>query len=123
MSPAGKSRFTRFLASANTRAEADRLAALRKRRENAEKKRQLVTRKIEHNVREDQKTCPKCGGHDFTRLGGGETTEVYELVPARVERQVHIQEKVRCRCGETIITADPPAKVYDKARFGPSFMA
>lgn len=105
------------------RAEADRIAALRKRRENAEKKRHLVTRAIEHKVREDQKTCPKCGGHDFTRLGGGEKTEVYELVPARVERQVHVQEKLRCRCGETIITADPPAKVYDKARFGPSFMA
>jgi transposase len=105
------------------RAEADRIAALRIRRENAEKKRQLVTRKIEHKAREDQKTCPKCGGHDFSRLGGGETTEVYELVPARVERQVHVQEKLRCRCGETIITADAPAKVFDKTRFGPTFMA
>jgi len=104
-------------------AEAARIAALQKRRENAEKKRQLVTRKIEHKVREEQKTCPKCGGHDFSRLGGGEVTELYDLVPARVERQLHIQEKLRCRCGETIITADPPAKVYDKARFGPTFMA
>ena len=65
------------------RAEADRIAALRTRRENAEKKRQLVTRKIEHKVREDQKTCPKCGGHDFSRLGGGDVTELYEPVPAK----------------------------------------
>jgi transposase len=105
------------------RAEADRIAALRTRRENAEKKRQLVTRKIDHKVREDQKVCPRCGGHDFSRLGGGETSEMYELVPSRVERQIHIQEKLRCRCGEAIITADPPARVYDKARFGPTFMA
>ena len=105
------------------RAEAERIAALRTRREHAEKKRQLVTRTIEHKVREEQKVCPKCGGRAFSRLGGGETTEMYELVPSRVERQVHVQEKLRCRCGETIITADPPAKVYDKARFGPSFMA
>jgi transposase len=104
-------------------AEAARIAAQQKRRENAEKKRQLVTRKIEHRVREDQKTCPKCGGHDFSRLGGGDVTEMYELVPAKVERQLHVQEKLRCRCGEAIITADPPAKVYDKARFGPTFMA
>jgi transposase len=48
---------------------------------------------------------------------------VYELVSARIERQLHIQEKARCRCGETIITADPPAKVFDKTRFGPTFMA
>jgi transposase len=105
------------------RAEEERIAALQKRRENAEKKRQLVTRKIEHRVPEDQKTCPKCGGHDFTPLGAGKMTEVYELVPARVERQLHVQEKLRCRCGETILTADGPPKVYDKARFGPTFMA
>ena len=30
---------------------------------------------------------------------------------------------LRCRCGETIITADGPARVYDRARFGPTFMA
>jgi transposase len=105
------------------RAETERIAAQQKRRENAEKKRQLVARKIVHEVREDQKTCPKCGGHDFTLLGEGKTTELYELVPARVERQVHVQQKARCRCGETIITADGPAKVFDKARFGPTFMA
>jgi transposase len=76
-----------------------------------------------HEVREDQKTCPKCGGHEFTGLGEGKVTELYELVPARVERQVHVQQKARCRCGETIITADGPAKVFDKTRFGPTFMA
>jgi transposase len=84
------------------KAEAARVAALRTRRENIEKRRQLSTRKIEHKVREDQKTCPKCGGHDFSRLGGGDVTELYDLVPAKVERQLHVQEKLRCRCGETI---------------------
>jgi len=105
------------------RAEAERIASQQKRRENAEKKRQLVTRKIVHEVREDLKSCPKCGGHDFTPLGEGKVTELYELVPARIERQVHVQQKVRCRCGETIITAGAPAKVFDKTRFGPTFIA
>jgi transposase len=105
------------------RAEADRIAALQTRRENAEKKRQLVTRRIEHKVREEQKVCPKCGGHDFAPLGDGLMTELYELVPAVVERQLHVQEKLRCRCGETIVTADGPTKVFDKARVGPNFMA
>lgn len=40
-------------------AEAARISANQKRRENTEKKRQLVTRRIEHKVREDQKICPK----------------------------------------------------------------
>jgi len=105
------------------RAEAERIATLQTRRENAEKKRQLVTRRIDHNVRDEQKSCPKCGGHDFTRLGEGKVTEVYELVPARIERQLHVQEKLRCSCGETVITADGSAKVFDKTRFGPTFMA
>jgi hypothetical protein len=104
-------------------AEAARIAGLQKRRENAEKRRQLVTRKIEHKVGEDQKVCPKCGGRDFTKLGEGTPTEMYELVPSKVERQRHVQEKLRCRCGETIITAEGPARPYDKARFGPTFMA
>jgi transposase len=104
-------------------AEADREAALEKRRANAAKKRELPMRRIEHKIPEERKVCPKCGGHDFTPLGEGKLTEVYELVPARIERQLHVQEKARCRCGETIITADPPAKVFDKTRFGPTFMA
>jgi transposase len=105
------------------RAEAERIAALQTRRENAEKKRQLVTRKIEHKVPDEEKVCPKCGGHAFTRLGEGKMTEEYELVPAMVERRLHVQEKLRCRCGETILTAPAPDKVFDKARFGPTFMA
>jgi transposase len=105
------------------RAEAERLEALQTRRENAEKKRQLVTRRVEHKVPEEKKVCPKCGGHDFTKLGDGRMTELYELIPAMVERQLHVQEKQRCRCGETILTADGPAKVFDKTRFGPTFMA
>jgi transposase len=67
--------------------------------------------------------CPKCGGHDFAPLGEGKVTELYELVPAHVERQLHVQEKLRCRCGETILTADTPPKVFDRTRFGPIFMA
>jgi transposase len=105
------------------RAEAERIAALQTRRENAERKRQLVTRRIEHKVPDDQKVCPKCGGHEFSKLGDGKMTEEYELVPALVERRLHVQEKLRCRCGETILTAPAPDRVFDKARVGPTFIA
>jgi transposase len=105
------------------RVHTERIAAQQTRRENAEKKRQLVTRRIEHKILDDEKVCPKCGGHDFSRLGDGKMTEEYELVPAMVERRLHVQEKLRCRCGETILTAPAPTKVFDKARFGPTFMA
>lgn len=61
--------------------ESDPAAALETRRENAEKKRQLVTREIHHKVPEEQKTCPKCGGHGFTALGNGKLTELYGCSP------------------------------------------
>ena len=57
------------------RATAERIAAQQTRRENAEKKRQLVTRRIDHAVPDEQKVCPKCGGHEFTKLGEGKMTE------------------------------------------------
>jgi transposase len=104
-------------------AEAARLAALETRQENAALRRQLATRRIEHKVPEAKKVCPRCGGREFTPLGEGKMTELYELVAARVERQLHVQEKLRCRCGEAILTADPPDKIFDKTRFGPTFMA
>lgn len=72
-------------------------------RQNA--KRAVVTREIRHKVPAEEKTCPKCGGHDFTPLGNGKITELYELLPAIIERQLHGQEKVRCKCGETVVTA------------------
>jgi transposase len=105
------------------RREAERIQALQTRRENAEQKRQLVTRRIEHKVPDEKKVCPKCGGHDFSKLGDGAMSELFELIPAMVERQLHVRERLRCKCGEGIVTADGPDKVFDKTRFGPSFMA
>ena len=93
------------------------------RRENAERRRRLVSREVRHAVPETEKSCPKCGGHDFSPLGPGKATDLFELLPGIIERQIHIQEKLRCRCGETVLTAKGPDRVYDKARFGPTFMA
>ena len=105
-----------------SRAEADRLAALQTRRENAEKKRLLVTRTRAQGQRrpEDRPELRRARLHAARRR---RDDGLYELVPAMVERQAHIQEKLRCRCGKGIVIADGPEKVYDKARFGPAFMA
>jgi transposase len=67
--------------------------------------------------------CPKCGGSIFKPLGPGKRTTIYEHVAAAIERQVHIQEVARCKCGETILTAEGPPKVFEKAGYGPSFLA
>jgi transposase len=44
------------------RANAERIAAQQLRRENAEKKRQLVTRRIEHQVPEEQRSARSAAG-------------------------------------------------------------
>ena len=50
----------------------------------AEKKRQLVTRSIEHNVPEEKKVCPKCGGREFTTLGDGAGGDQIRLLAAAI---------------------------------------
>lgn len=102
---------------------ADPEAALAKRRENAEKKKALPAREIPHHIPEDKKVCPKCGRGAFKALGPGKRTTIFEHVPATFERQVHVQEVARCHCGETILTAEGPPKVFEKAGYGPGFLA
>ncbi|MHA7630823.1 IS66 family transposase [Corallococcus sp. M7] len=46
-------------------------------------------------------------------LGKERTTEVYEYLPARFERQVHVQEVLACKCGGGVV---------DKGEYGPGFL-
>ena len=103
-------------------AVADPEAALARRRENAEKKKALPARETLHRIPEDKKHCPRCGGI-FKPLGPGRKTTIDEHVPPTFERQVHTQEVARCQCGDTILTAEGPPKVFEKAGYGPGFLA
>ena len=44
-------------------------------------------------------------------------------MPARFERQVHVQETLACRCGEELVTAEGPRRVVDKCQYGPGLLA
>jgi len=101
----------------------DREAILAKRRANAELKKALPAREILHRVPEEKRVCPKCGGSIFKPLGPGKKTTIFEHVAAAVERQVHVQEVLRCQCGESILTADGPPKAFERAGYGPGFLA
>jgi transposase len=98
-------------------------AAQERRRENAEKRAELPERLIHHRVPDDKRVCPKCGGKQLRPLGEGKTSTVYEHIAEHFERQVHVQEALACRCGEGIVTAEPPPKVVDKGQYGPGFVA
>ncbi|QDF01522.1 transposase [Myxococcus xanthus] len=99
-------------------------AAKQKRRERATRKaEEAPAREIRHAVPSEERQCPACGGDELKPLGQGRTSVVYEYVPARFERQVHVQEVLACACGRGVVTAPPPARVVDRGEYGPGFIA
>jgi transposase len=94
-----------------------------RRRERALQREQLPTVRVEHRVPDEQRCCPKCGGESLSPLGGGRTTAVYEYVPAKLVRVLHVQEVLRCRCGDHIVTAPGAPKVIEQGRYGASLLA
>jgi len=89
-------------------AEQRRLAALRRRRDRAATRDQLRKQTIQHHLSDEEKRCPRCGGTVDRSLPGKQTV-IYEYVPGYFVKQLHVQEKAACRCGEHIATAPAPA--------------
>ncbi len=104
-------------------AEERRLAALRRRRERAALKEKLRAQTVTHQLTEEQRQCPRCGGRADRPLGGGKTTTVYEYVPGYFVRQEHVQEKAACACGGFIATAESPPKPVEGGHYGAGFAA
>ncbi|XSE94116.1 IS66 family transposase [Pseudomyxococcus flavus] len=97
---------------------------MKKRQERAARKaEQAPAREIRHAVPAEERHCPACGGEDLKPLGKGRASVLYEYVPARFEKQVHVQEVLACTCGRGVVTAPPPARVVDRGEYGPGFLA
>ena len=99
-------------------------AAKQKRRERAARKaEEAPAREIHHVVPAQERHCPACDSEDLKPLGQGRASVLYEYVPARFEKQVHVQEVLACTCGRGVVTAPPPARVVDRGEYGPGFLA
>ncbi len=98
-------------------------AAAAKRAENAALKDRLISLRTLYRVAPEKRRCPKCGRENLKPLGGGRVTRTFEHVPAQFIQHEHVQEVLACPCGEYVVTAEPPAKVVDKGRYGPGFVA
>lgn len=94
-----------------------------RRRAHAIEREKLPTERTFHQVPEADKKCPHCGGEKFSPLGSGRSTVVYEFVPAHIIRREHVQEVLRCACGECVLTAPGAPKVVEGGRYGASFLA
>ncbi len=97
-------------------------ATLKLRQQKREARAALPECRVHHRVPEQARRCPACGSRDLKRLGPGKRTTVYEYVPARVERQVHVQETLACKCGEGLVTAPAP-KAIEQGQYGPGLLA
>jgi transposase len=96
---------------------------LAKRRAQAADRAQTETVRTEHKVPAEERTCPSCGNDKLKPIGEGRKTTVYEFVPARFVRHEHVQEVLRCRCGDYVVTAPGAPKVIEKGRYGASLLA
>lgn len=92
-------------------------AAKAKRAARKQARKALPTVEERISLPEGQQVCELCGS-DFRKLGEGLVTEQYEYVPAQLVRKRIIREKLVCGCGETIVTAPPPAQVTEGAEYG-----
>jgi transposase len=94
-----------------------------RRRARAQQRAELATVTVEHRVPDEQRSCPKCGRETLSPVGKGRTTSVFEYVPAKLIRVVHVQEVLSCRCGEHIVTAPGAPKLVEQGRYGASLLA
>lgn len=98
-------------------------ATAEERREKRAKRAELPTEVVHHPVPPEARRCPKCGGSDFKAVGDGKKTTVFDYVPARLVRQVHVQETLACTCGECILTAPGAPKAIEQGQYGPGLIA
>ena len=102
--------------------ETDPEEAKRRRREGLAAKKNLPTEEVVHDVPDDQRTCPQCGGQIDGDLSEGEVSYEYEYVPPRFVRRRHVRLKKICRCGH-IVTGPAPARVSEGVQYGPGLHA
>jgi transposase len=101
-----------------------REAAAKKRRDNRQKRAELDTVEIRHDLDpEGGLHCPRCEQGTLGALGSSEESEEFEHIPARLVRRRHLRTKYICSCCSTIVTAPGPTKVSDGCQYGPGLHA
>lgn len=94
-----------------------------KRKERAKAKQALEKKTTVHPVPAAAQSCPSCGGHNFHVVGEGKDSVVYEYKPARFIAHRHLRQTMACKCGDYLVTAEPPDKWVEKSQYAPSFVA
>lgn len=70
-----------------------------------------------------ERQCPKCDATQLSRVSQGKPSTVIEYVAGYFRKRVFLRETLACRCGQYVVTAPVPDKVFDKTQYGPGFIA
>lgn len=103
-------------------APADPAVTQKKRRDNVEARQALPVDDIAHALAPSDCACPKCGGV-AGRPMPPKISEEIELIDAHFRRRRHIREVKACVCGEYIVEAPVPPRVFDGCHYGPNVCA
>ena len=98
-----------------------RTETTKKRAELAAEKKKLPAEPVEHKVPDNERACPACKAE--AKPAGTKTSDEYDYVPGYFRRKVHQRETLACSCGEYIVTAPAPPRVYDRCQYSAGFIA
>ena len=76
---------------------------------------------VEHDLDEEARTCPECGGVLDEWDGQHEESEEVTVVERRFVITRHKRKKYRCRCGGCVLTAPGPPKLMAGGRYSIDF--
>lgn len=99
--------------------------AVTARRKNAEARAARVeTETIPVPVPAAELKCPHCSdGGTFRDVGEGKPSSVLEYVPGYFRRRQFVRQVMACTCGQHLVTAPVPDKVFERTQYGPRFIA
>ena len=72
---------------------------------------------VDHALPADERVCKACGGELTEMAGVFEESELITVSVRNFLRQLHRQQKYRCRCNGCIKTAPGPMRLVDGGRF------
>ncbi len=76
---------------------------------------------VQHELPEDERTCPSCG-KTMTPMGeGSEDSEEITVVGVEYKVLKHRRQKYRCTCTDHVLTAPGPAKLIPGGRYTVDF--
>jgi transposase len=107
---------------AKDQTKADPAATQIKRKQNEERKAELETEVIVHEVPATAQVCASCESADLEEQTPRERVD-FDYVPGYFRRRVHRQQRLVCTCCKGELVAPAPARPFDKSPYGPGLFA